>query len=59
MQPKTLQRLRSLHVRLDHDVRAEMARRVPDTARLKLLKVLKLKVKDRLAGISRGPVFAT
>ena len=55
MQPKSLQRLRSLHVKLDHDLRAEMARRVPDMTRLKLLKILKLRVKDRLGGIRPLP----
>ena len=49
MQIKILTRLRQLHLRFDHDVRAEAARRVPDTARLARLKKLKLSIKDRLA----------
>jgi len=50
MKPETLQRLRSLHLRLDHDVRAEAARRLPDRTRIAILKKLKLAVKDRLTG---------
>lgn len=45
-----VKRLRTLHVRLDHDLRAEIARRYPDQARVVALKKLKLSVKDRLSG---------
>lgn len=54
----TLARLRRLHLKLDHDVRAEAARRVPDLGRVATLKKLRLAVKDRLAGIRRTPVPA-
>ncbi len=57
MNLKILTRLRRLHVRLDHDVRAEAARRVPDPIRLSRLKKLRLAIKDRLAGI-RQPASA-
>ncbi len=53
MNSKILSRLRQLHVRLDHDVRAEAARRVPDPVRLGRLKKLRLAIKDRLASFGQ------
>lgn len=43
-------RLGVMHHRLDAEIRAEVSRRIPDLMRLRRLKVLKLAVKDRLAG---------
>lgn len=48
-------RLGVMHHRLDEAIRAELVRRVPDLVRVRRLKVLKLAVKDRLAG---APVHA-
>ncbi len=52
MQLKLLEKLKALHARLDHEVRAERARRVPDDGRVKRLKRAKLRVKDRLYGLA-------
>ncbi|TRW18010.1 YdcH family protein [Glacieibacterium frigidum] len=52
-----IKRLRTIHVRLDHDLRAEIARRYPDQARVNALKKLKLSIKDRLNAV--GPNTAT
>lgn len=46
-------RLTAVHRRLDDAIRAEMARRLPDSVRLLRLKKLKLAVKDRLAAVTR------
>jgi hypothetical protein len=48
-----LTNLRRLHLRLDHEIEAERARRAPDGARLARLKKTKLKIKDRMAGVGR------
>lgn len=41
-------RLMQYHQKLDHELRAELARRWPDLFRVQKLKRLKLVVKDRL-----------
>ncbi len=51
MHLKLLDKLKALHARLEHEVRAERARRMPDEVRLKRLKRAKLRVKDRLYGL--------
>lgn len=46
-------RLTLAHQRLDEAIRAEAARRWPDSMRLLRLKKVKLAVKDRLAALAR------
>jgi hypothetical protein len=46
---KLIDTLKRRHARLDHELAAERARRMPDPARVARLKKLKLAVKDRLA----------
>jgi hypothetical protein len=43
-----LDHLKRRHARLDHELAAEQARRLPDPMRIQRLKKLKLAVKDRL-----------
>ena len=54
MNTRLLERLRSLHNRLDRDIRAELARLAPNVERVATLKKVKLAVKDRLAGLGHG-----
>lgn len=58
MNLKILTRLRRVHVRLDHDVRAEAARRAPDVTRLSRLKKLRLMVKDQLTAAGQSTASA-
>ncbi len=44
-----MEMLRKRHVRLEHEIAAEQARRMPDTTRVTRLKKLKLAVRDRMA----------
>jgi hypothetical protein len=53
MKRLTLDRLRTLHRRLDEEIRSEAKRRFPDGLRLRRLKKFKLAVKDRLARLMR------
>ncbi|QMW23551.1 YdcH family protein [Sandaracinobacteroides saxicola] len=55
---KLIANLRRLHLKLDHEIQAERARRLPDAVRLARLKKTKLKVKDRMTGIDRSLAFA-
>jgi hypothetical protein len=55
MHIQIVQRLKRLHLRLDHDIRAELASRFPDDDRIRRLKKIKLSIKDRLAQVSRPP----
>lgn len=57
MQVDLIARPRTIHVRLDHDLRAEIARRCLDPAWVSALKRLKLSVKDRFNDV--GPSVAT
>jgi hypothetical protein len=50
---KLIETLKRRHVRLEHDLAAERARRVPDPTRVARLKKLKLAVKDRLMLLAR------
>lgn len=52
MHINVVSRLKSLHARLDHDIRAELARRMPNRERVTRLKKIKLMIKDRLAVLS-------
>jgi len=47
-------RLRSLHQKLDRELRSERAQRRPDGLRVVRLKKLKLALKDRIAALSRS-----
>lgn len=47
--------LTRLHERLDEQIRTELKRRVPDSLRLLRLKTLRLRVKDRLHGLTWQP----
>ena len=47
-------RLMLAHQRADLALRMEMARRLPDAARIQMLKKEKLRIKDRLHAISLG-----
>jgi hypothetical protein len=53
MRVEITKRLKRLHARLDHDIRAELSRRFPDDDRVRRLKKIKLSIKDRLAEASR------
>lgn len=55
MSLKLLDNLRRLHLRLDHEIQAERARRVPDMIRVARLKKTKLKVKDRMHAVAGRP----
>jgi hypothetical protein len=46
---KLMELLRRRHVRLEHELAAEQARRLPDRVRIARLKKLKLAIKDRMA----------
>lgn len=50
---KLIETLKRRHLKLEHDLAAERARRVPDPARVARLKKLKLAVKDRLMLLAR------
>jgi hypothetical protein len=50
---KLIDILKRRHVRLDHELAAEQARRRPDQTRMARLKKLKLAVKDRLMIIAQ------
>ena len=43
-------RLRALHTRLETEIAAERARRLPDATRITRLKKFKLAIKDQLSG---------
>jgi len=45
---KILDNLRRRHARLDNELAAEQARRLPDDTRVMRLKKLKLSIKDRI-----------
>ncbi|MEO6717514.1 MAG: YdcH family protein [Novosphingobium sp.] len=47
-------RLMLAHQRADLALRLEMARRLPDSARIQTLKKRKLRIKDRLHALSLG-----
>ena len=47
--------LTRLHERLDEQIRTELKRRVPDGLRLLRLRTLRLRVKDRLHGLTWQP----
>ena len=53
MPMKLIETLKRRHARLDHDLAAEQARRLPDPVRIARLKKLKLAVKDRLMLLAR------
>ena len=48
MNIKLVTKLRALHFRFDRELRAEIARRMPDSRRIATLKKLKLVIKDQL-----------
>ena len=52
MNIKLVTKLRALHFRFDRELRAEIARRVPDGQRIATLKKLKLVIKDQLSLIA-------
>jgi hypothetical protein len=54
MHPR-LFRLLEIHQRIDDDLRRELRRRWPDPLRVLQLKKLKLRVKDRLYGLTPKP----
>lgn len=45
---KLIEMLKRRHVRLEHDLAAEQARKLPDPVRMARMKKLKLALKDRL-----------
>jgi len=50
---KMLENLKRRHARLEHELRAELAQRLPDETRVMRLKKLKLAVKDRMLMMAR------
>jgi len=52
-------RLLEIHQRLDEDLRRELRRRWPDPFKVVQLKKLKLRVKDRLHGLTLRPRAST
>lgn len=44
------------HAALEHDLDQELRRPLPDFTRVKRLKLLKLKIKDRLAADASAPL---
>ena len=50
-----LYRLTEIHQRIDHALRAEQRRRLPDLFQLMRLKRLKLRAKDLIARLSLTP----
>lgn len=49
-----LEHLKRRHSWLEHEIASELARRVPDEARIGQLKKLKLAIKDRMLGLKSG-----
>ncbi len=52
---KSLDILKQRHARLEHELAAEQARRLPDETRMMRLKKLKLALKDRILMLASQP----